>query len=331
MTQIAERILVQAHLAAKQVKPLTAEQQAEYFQQIASELKQRNAVLVAHYYCDPAIQQLAEETGGRVADSLEMARFGKEHPAQTLVVAGVRFMGETAKILSPEKRVLMPTLDATCSLDLGCPIQEFSAFCDQHPERTVVVYANTSAAVKARADWVVTSSCALEIVESLMDNGEKILWAPDKHLGKYIQRETGADMLLWDGACIVHDEFKTKQLEDMKALYPDAPVLVPPESPEPVIELADVVGSPSQLIRASQEMAQQSFIVATDKAIFYKMQQLSPDTSSIEAPTSGEGATCRSCANRSEERRVGKECGAGGSPVHSDRERRDWCARDHDV
>jgi|SRR5690554_3449572 len=297
MTQIAERILVQAHLAAKQVKPLTAEQQAEYFQQIASELKQRNAVLVAHYYCDPAIQQLAEETGGRVADSLEMARFGKEHPAQTLVVAGVRFMGETAKILSPEKRVLMPTLDATCSLDLGCPIQEFSAFCDQHPERTVVVYANTSAAVKARADWVVTSSCALEIVESLMDNGEKILWAPDKHLGKYIQRETGADMLLWDGACIVHEEFKTKQLEDMKALYPDAAVLVHPESPEPVIELADVVGSTSQLIRASQEMAQQSFIVATDKGIFYKMQQLSPDKSFIEAPTSGEGATCRSCAN----------------------------------
>ncbi len=297
MTQIAERILVQAHLAAKQVKPLSAAQQAEYFQQIARELKQRNAVLVAHYYCDPVLQQLAEETGGCVADSLEMARFGKNHPAQTLVVAGVRFMGETAKILSPEKRVLMPTLDATCSLDLGCPIQEFSAFCDQHPERTVVVYANTSAAVKARADWVVTSSCALEIVESLMDNGEKILWAPDKHLGKYIQRETGADMLLWDGACIVHEEFKTKQLEDMKALYPDAAVLVHPESPESVIELADVVGSTSQLIRASQEMAAQQFIVATDKGIFYKMQQLSPDKEFIEAPTAGEGASCRSCAS----------------------------------
>ncbi|MCK9238148.1 MAG: quinolinate synthase NadA [Thiopseudomonas sp.] len=297
MTQIAERILVQAHLAAKQIKPLSAEQQADYIQQIEAELKRQNAVLVAHYYCDPVLQKLAEDTGGCVADSLEMARFGSQHSAQTLVVAGVRFMGETAKILNPEKRILMPTLDATCSLDLGCPIQEFSAFCDQHPERTVVVYANTSAAVKARADWVVTSSCALEIVESLMDNGEKILWAPDKHLGKYIQRETGADMLLWDGACIVHEEFKTKQLEDMKALYPNAAVLVHPESPEQVIELADVVGSTSQLIKASQEMEQQEFIVATDKGIFYKMQQLSPNKRFIEAPTAGEGASCRSCAS----------------------------------
>lgn len=297
MTQIAERILVQAHLAAKQVKPLTATQQADYFQQIAKEMKQRNAVLVAHYYCDPVLQQLAEETGGCVADSLDMARFGKQHSAQTLVVAGVRFMGETAKILSPEKQVLMPTLEATCSLDLGCPIQDFSAFCDQHPDRTVVVYANTSAAVKARADWVVTSSCALEIVESLMDNGEKILWAPDKHLGKYIQRETGADMLLWDGSCIVHEEFKTTQLESMKAVYPDAKVLVHPESPESVIALADVVGSTSQLIKASQELDCQQFIVATDKGIFYKMQQLSPNKQFIEAPTAGEGASCRSCAS----------------------------------
>ncbi len=297
MTQIAERILVQAHLAAKQIKPLSAEQQADYIQQIEAELKRQNAVLVAHYYCDPVLQKLAEDTGGCVADSLEMARFGSQHSAQTLVVAGVRFMGETAKILNPEKRILMPTLDATCSLDLGCPIQEFSAFCDQHPERTVVVYANTSAAVKARADWVVTSSCALEIVESLMDNGETILWAPDKHLGKYIQRETGADMLLWDGACIVHEEFKTKQLEDMKVLYPNAAVLVHPESPEQVIELADVVGSTSQLIKASQEMDQQEFIVATDKGIFYKMQQLSPNKRFIEAPTAGEGASCRSCAS----------------------------------
>lgn len=297
MTQIAERILVQAHLAAKQIKPLTAEEQAAYFERIADELEKRNAVLVAHYYCDPVLQELAEKTGGCVADSLEMARFGRNHEAETLVVAGVRFMGETAKILSPEKRVLMPTLEATCSLDLGCPIQEFSAFCDQHPERTVVVYANTSAAVKARADWVVTSSCALEIVETLMDNGEKILWAPDKHLGRYIQRETGADMLLWDGACIVHEEFKTQQLQDMKALYPEAAVLVHPESPEPVIELADVVGSTSQLIRASQELDNNTFIVATDKGIFYKMQQLSPGKVFIEAPTAGEGASCRSCAS----------------------------------
>ena len=297
MTQISERLLVQAHLDAKLVQPLTPEQEAKLRGEIAEELERRNAVLVAHYYCDPVIQALAEETGGCVSDSLEMARFGSQHPAQTLLVAGVKFMGETAKILNPEKRVLMPTLEATCSLDLGCPVEAFSAFCDQHPERTVVVYANTSAAVKARADWVVTSSCALEIVESLMDNGEKILWAPDKHLGRYIQRETGADMLLWDGACIVHEEFKSRQLEEMKALYPDAAVLVHPESPETVIDLADAVGSTSQLIKAAQTLPNSTFIVATDRGIFYKMQQLCPDKTFIAAPTAGNGAACRSCAH----------------------------------
>ena len=297
MTQISERVLVQAHLDARQPRTLSPAEEAEYRRAIAAELKARDAVLVAHYYCDPVIQALAEETGGCVSDSLEMARFGNQHSASTVLVAGVRFMGETAKILNPEKRVLMPTLEATCSLDLGCPVEAFSAFCDQHPDRTVVVYANTSAAVKARADWVVTSSCAVEIVESLMDNGEKILWAPDRHLGGYIQKHTGADMLLWDGACIVHEEFKSRQLEDLKALYPEAAVLVHPESPEAVIALADAVGSTSQLIAAAQRMPNPTFIVATDRGIFYKMQQLCPDKSFIEAPTAGNGAACRSCAH----------------------------------
>lgn len=297
MTQISERLLVQAHLDAKQPKPLTPEQEADYRAAIAAELKAQDAVLVAHFYCDPVIQALAEETGGCVSDSLEMARFGNQHPAKTVVVAGVRFMGETAKILNPEKRVLMPTLEATCSLDLGCPVEDFSAFCDKHPERTVVVYANTSAAVKARADWVVTSSCALEIVESLMDNGETIIWGPDQHLGRYIQKNTCADMLLWDGACIVHEEFKSRQLLDMKALYPDAAILVHPESPEAVIDLADAVGSTSQLIAAAQRMPNKTFIVATDRGIFYKMQQLCPDKVFVEAPTAGNGAACRSCAH----------------------------------
>ena len=260
-------------------------------------LEKENAVLVAHYYTDEAIQALAEETGGCVSDSLEMARFGANASAQTLVVAGVKFMGETAKILSPEKRVLMPTLEATCSLDLGCPIEAFSAFCDAHPERTVVVYANTSAAVKARADWVVTSSIALEVAEHLMDQGEKILWAPDKYLGGYIQKETGADMILWDGACVVHEEFKAKGLLDLKHVYPDAAVLVHPESPASVVALADVVGSTTQIIRASQELPNEMFIVATDRGIFYKMRQASPHKTFIEAPTAGTGAACRSCAH----------------------------------
>ncbi|WP_407362091.1 quinolinate synthase NadA [Pseudomonas luteola] len=297
MSQISERLLVQAHLAAKQPKILSTAEREHFSYAIAAELKARDAVLLAHYYTDPILQALAEETGGGVADSLEMARFGNQHKASTVVVAGVRFMGETAKILNPEKRVLMPTLEATCSLDIGCGAQEFAAFCDKHPERTVVVYANTSAAVKARADWVVTSGCALDIVEHLMDNGEPILWAPDRHLGRYIQRETGADMLLWDGACIVHEEFKSSQLTDIKSLYPDAAVLVHPESPEAVIELADMVGSTSQMIKAAQTMPNSTFIVATDKGIFYKMQQLCPDKVFIEAPTAGNGAACRSCAH----------------------------------
>ena len=168
----------------------TQPERAALKDRIRSLLKSRNAVMVSHYYVHPDLQDLAEETGGLVSDSLEMARFGRDHPAQTLVVSGVRFMGETAKILSPEKRVQMHDLDATCSLDLGCPIDEFSAFCDAHPDRTVVVYANTSAAVKARADWLVTSSCAVDIVHALKDKGQKILWAPDRHqIGRASCRE----------------------------------------------------------------------------------------------------------------------------------------------
>lgn len=289
--------LIQVTEAGTANASYTPEQVESYKARIAALLQARNAVLVAHYYTHPLLQSLAEETGGCVSDSLEMARFGKEHPASTLVVAGVKFMGETAKILSPEKQVLMPTLEATCSLDLGCPPDQFAAFCDQHPDRTVVVYANTSAAVKARADWVVTSSIALDVVDYLDSQGEKILWAPDKHLGHYIQKETGADMLLWDGACIVHEEFKAKGIEDLKALYPEALVLVHPESPAAVVALADVVGSTSQLIKAAQLSDRRQFIVATDQGIFYKMQQTCPDKEFYVAPTAGSGATCRSCAS----------------------------------
>lgn len=264
---------------------------------IKAQLKSQNAVLIAHYYTDPMIQELAEETGGTVSDSLEMARFGNTHDAQTLVVAGVKFMGETAKILTPNKRVLMPTLEATCSLDIGCPADTFAAFCDLHPDRTVVVYANTSAAVKARADWVVTSSIALEVVDFLDSQGEKILWAPDKYLGAYVQKQTGADMILWDGSCIVHEEFKAKGILDLKQVYPEAAVLVHPESPDSVVSLADVAGSTSQLISAATELPNQQLIVATDQGIFYKMQQAVPDKQLLVAPTGGSGATCRSCAS----------------------------------
>jgi quinolinate synthase len=260
-------------------------------------LKEQNAMLVAHYYVDGDLQALAEETGGCVADSLEMARFGTTVAADTLVVCGVRFMGETAKILNPEKRVLMPTLQATCSLDEGCPADRFTAFCDAHPDHTVVVYANTSAAVKARADWVVTSSIALPIVKHLHQRGEKILWAPDKHLGHYVERMTGADMLLWPGACVVHEEFKSFALERLRRLHPKAAVLVHPESPDEVVDQADVVGSTTALIKAVRDLPNEEFIVATDEGIFWKMHQLAPHKKLIAAPTAGEGATCESCAH----------------------------------
>ncbi|WP_407275630.1 quinolinate synthase NadA [Halothiobacillus sp. DCM-1] len=263
---------------------------------IKQEIERQNAVLVVHYYVDAELQQLADETGGRVSDSLDMAAFGAAHPAQTLVVCGVRFMGETAKILSPEKRVLMPTLQAECSLDLSCPADTFAAFCDAHPERTVVVYANTSAAVKARADWVVTSSNALPIVRHLMAEGKKILWAPDRHLGRYIQEQTGADMLLWQGDCVVHNEFAAEDLLALKRQHPEAAVLVHPESPRAVVALADVVGSTSQLIAAAQRLPNAELIVATDNGIFYKMQQAAPHKRLIEAPTA-EQTRCISCAH----------------------------------
>lgn len=276
---------------------MTEGEERQIRQQIKSLLKEQNGVLVAHYYTDGKLQDLAEETGGCVADSLEMARFGAESKAQTLVVAGVRFMGETAKILNNEKRVLMPDLKATCSLDEGCPIDAFSRFCDQYPDHTVVVYANTSAEVKARSDWVVTSGIALDIVKHLVSKGEKILWAPDKHLGRYVQQASGAEMTFWPGSCVVHEEFKSVALQRMKRLYPDAAVLVHPESTSTVIAEADIVGSTTALINAVVNMPNKQFIVATDAGIFNKMRQLAPEKELIEAPTAGEGATCQSCAH----------------------------------
>lgn len=284
------------HAWAKVPEPLSAQQQQHYQTDIKRLLKEKNAVMVAHYYVEPELQDLALATGGMVGDSLEMAKFCQTHPAETLLVVGVRFMGETAKILSPHKRVFMPDLDAICSLDLGCPIAEFNQFCDQHPDRTVVVYANTSAEVKARADWVVTSSIAIEIVSYLHAQGKKILWGPDRHLGTYIQNQTGADMLLWQGSCIVHNEFKGIELLHLKQKHPNALVLVHPESPAEVVVHADVVGSTSKLLHAVMEADHDTFIVATDQGIVYEMQKQAPNKKFIAAPTAGKGATCKSCA-----------------------------------
>jgi quinolinate synthase len=180
---------------------------------------------------------------------------------------------------------------------MSCPAESFNKFCDEFPDHTIVVYANTSAEVKARADWVVTSSIAVRVVSHLMDEDKKVLWAPDKHLGHYIQKVTGANMKLWQGSCIVHEEFKAKALRKLMDDNPDVGVLVHPESPDDVIALADVVGSTTTLIKAAQDLPHNKFIVATDRGIFYKMRQAAPGKTFIEAPTGGEGATCISCAH----------------------------------
>jgi quinolinate synthase len=227
-------------------------------------------VLVSHYYVDADLQDLAEETGGCVSDSLEMARFGRDHPAKTLVVAGVRFMGETAKILSPEKRILMPDLDATCSLDLGCPADEFAAFCDQHPDRTVVVYANTSAAVKARADWMVTSSIGLDIVSTCMRRARR-------SCGRRTSTWAATSRSRPAPTCCCGRAPGARRIQGHRTgtaegRVPQAKVLVHPESPANVVALADVVGSTTQIIDAAVESDCDTFIVATDNGILHKMR-----------------------------------------------------------
>mgnify|MGYP001360461268 FL=1 len=257
---------------------------------------EENIYLISHYYTDPKIQKITEELNGCVSDSLQMAKAGSISDSQTIIVSGVKFMGETAKILSPEKTIIMPTLEATCSLDLGCPADDFKNFCESYPDREIVVYANTSAEVKALADWVVTSSIALEVVDYLDSEGKKILWAPDKHLGSYIRNQTKADMIMWDGACVVHEEFKHEGLKKLIKLHPDAEILVHPESPSSVVDLADCVGSTSQLINHANLSEAKKFVVATDKGIFYQLLKNNPEKEFYEAPTAGNGATCNSCS-----------------------------------
>ena len=293
--------LIPENLLADHKKRLMSEgevtlHERELISKIREKVSKENISLISHYYTDQKIQKITEDLGGCVSDSLQMAKFGKDSDSNILVVSGVKFMGETAKILSPEKRVFMPTLEATCSLDLGCPVDDFKLFCEDHPDREIVVYANTSADVKAIADWVVTSSIALDVIDFLDSEGKKIIWGPDKHLGSYIQTKTSADMVLWNGSCIVHDEFKSDGLKQMKAIHPDAEVLVHPESPSEVVRIADMVGSTSQILKAAKDSSAKKFIVATDKGIFYQLIKNNPNKEFYEAPTAGEGATCKSCS-----------------------------------
>ncbi len=252
--------------------------------------RERNAVIMAHYYQREEIQQLADHIG----DSLALAQLAAKTDAPVIVLCGVHFMGETAKILCPDKTVIVPDLSAGCSLADSCPADEFERFVNAHPGHTVISYVNTSAAVKAVTDVVVTSSNAKEIVGSLPED-EKIIFGPDRNLGNYINSITGRDMILWDGACHVHEKFSVEKLVDLKRQYPDAKVLVHPECPKPVRILADKVGSTQALLNYAVDSESKQFIVCTESGILIEMQRRCPDKTFIPAPPEDGTCACNEC------------------------------------
>ena len=252
--------------------------------------QERNAVIMAHYYQRQEIQELADYIG----DSLALAQLAAKTDAEVIVLCGVHFMGETAKILCPEKTVIVPDLSAGCSLADSCPADEFEAFVKAHPDHTVVSYVNTSAAVKAVTDVVVTSSNAKQIVESLPAD-VKIIFGPDRNLGNYINSITGREMLLWDGACHVHEQFSLKKLLDLRRQYPEAKVLVHPECPKPIRILADKVGSTQALLNFAVNDEAQQFIVCTESGILFQMQRQCPDKTFIAAPPEDGTCACNEC------------------------------------
>lgn len=252
---------------------------------------ERDAAIMAHYYTDGEIQDIADVVG----DSLALAQKARTLPNRVIVLCGVHFMGETAKILCPDKTVLVPDIEAGCSLADSCPAPEFEAFVKAHPGHTVVSYVNTSAAVKALTDVVVTSSNARQIVEALPPD-EKIIFGPDRNLGNYINSETGRKMLLWDGACHVHEQFSLDAIIRLKREHPEARLLVHPECKKAVTLLADHVGSTASLLKYAQESPAREFIVATESGILHKMRQSCPDKTFIAAPPEQAGCACNNCS-----------------------------------
>lgn len=254
--------------------------------------KERNAVILAHYYARPEIQDLTDFIG----DSLALAQIAATLKEPVIVMCGVNFMAETAKILCPDKTVLCPDLNAGCSLADSCPAPEFEAFIKEHPDHTVISYVNTSAAVKALSDVLVTSSNARKIVDSFPAD-EKIIFGPDRNLGNYINSVTGRQMLLWNGACHVHEEFSAEKITALKAEHPAALVLAHPECRKPVLLLADVVGSTAALLKAATEAPDGSeFIVATESGILHEMRRLNPSKTFIPAPPEDSTCACNDCA-----------------------------------
>ena len=253
--------------------------------------QEKNAVIMAHYYTDGEIQDMADFVG----DSLALAQKAATTDADIIVMCGVHFMGETSKILCPDKKVLVPDLEATCSLAESCPADKFAEFVAQHPDHTVISYVNTTAATKAVTDIVVTSSNAREIVESLPQD-TPIIFGPDRNLGGYINSITGRNMLLWDGACHVHEKFSVEKIVELKKQYPDAKVLVHPECKGTVVKLADKVGSTAALLKYSINDSSNTFIVATESGILHEMQKACPEKTFIPAPPSDSTCACNECS-----------------------------------
>ncbi len=252
--------------------------------------KEKNAIILAHYYQEAEIQDVADFVG----DSLALAQWAAKTTADIIVLCGVHFMGETAKILSPDKRVFIPDLKAGCSLADSCPAPEFEKFIANHPGHTVISYVNTTAAVKALTDIVVTSTNARQIVESLPED-EKIIFGPDKHLGDYINKITGRNMLLWDGVCHVHAQFSLEKILDLKREHPDALILAHPECPGYLLEVADHVGSTSSILKYATQSPIKKFIVATEAGILHQMQKDNLDKIFIPAPPEDATCACNEC------------------------------------
>lgn len=252
--------------------------------------REKNAVILAHYYQPGEIQDIADFVG----DSLALAQWAAKTDADMLVLCGVHFMGETAKIICPDKKVLVPDLNAGCSLADSCPADKFAQFVKAHPDYTVISYVNTTAAVKALTDVVVTSTNAKQIVESFPKD-EKIIFGPDRNLGNYINSITGRQMLLWDGACHVHEQFSVEKIVELKKQYPDAPVLVHPECKGAVVKLADLVGSTAAILKYAVKSDKKDFIVATESGILHEMRKQCPEKNFIPAPPEDSTCACNEC------------------------------------
>lgn len=252
--------------------------------------KEKKAVILAHYYQTGEIQDIADYVG----DSLALAQWAAKTDAEVIVLCGVHFMGETAKVICPDKKVLVPDLNAGCSLADSCPADKFAEFVHAHPDHTVISYVNTTAAVKAVTDVVVTSTNARQIVESFPKE-EKIIFGPDKNLGNYINGITGRQMLLWDGACHVHEQFSVEKILELKAQYPDAPVLVHPECKGAVVKLADLVGSTAAILKYAVKSDKKDFIVATESGILHEMRKQCPEKNFIPAPPEDSTCACNEC------------------------------------